>query len=417
MAVVEAVHARFGHDTELVTAAIVAHERAHETAAAGLPLDEDEAHARGAAIAAAGAEVVAHIDAVLQGANHVSSVPNPEASVPNPESRIPSPESRAPLFLGIDGGQTQTKAVLASADGRVLGRGLAGPSNHVEMPGGRERLRTAVVDSTNAALRAAGLADLSAVEFAAVYCGMTGEADFKTEIITPIFRAGSVTVAHDAPAALAGATLGAPGIIVIAGTGSVVYGENARGETARTGGWGYVFGDEGGGFGLARDGIRAALDALDDVGPPTTLVPILTERFGVADLRALPMIMYNGHVSRDGIAAASRDVLEAWRAGDEVAGRVVTHGLAMLAGRVHTVAMRLGLDAPLVCLSGGVFKATAYADAFAAAVHARVPGADVRHARLSPAAGAVLLAFRAAGQPVTDAIRTQLLNSAREDRP
>ncbi len=321
------------------------------------------------------------------------------------------------LYLGIDGGQTQTKAVVARADGRVLGRGLGGPSNHVEAPGGRERLRAAVIDSTNAALRDAGLGDVSSVEFAAVHCGMTGEADFKTEIITPLFRAGVVAVAHDAPAALAGATLGAPGIIVIAGTGSVVYGENDRGETARTGGWGYVFGDEGGGFGLARDGIRAALDALDDVGRPTALVRILSARFGIEDLRVLPMTMYNGHISRDGIAAASRDVIEAWRGGDAVAGEVVAHALDRLSGRVRSVAARLGMSRPLVCLAGGVFTAASYAESFADAVRDRVPDAEVRPARLSPAAGAVLLAFRAAGLPVTDAMRAHMLDAADEDRP
>ncbi len=133
--------------------------------------------------------------------------------IPNPESRIPA------LYLGIDGGQTGTQAVLADATGRVRGRGAGGPSNHVEMPGGRERLRGAVIDSTNAALREAGLGDVTTVTFATVYCAMTGEADFKTEIITPIFKASTVCVEHDAPAALAGATLGMPGIIVVAGHG------------------------------------------------------------------------------------------------------------------------------------------------------------------------------------------------------
>jgi N-acetylglucosamine kinase-like BadF-type ATPase len=330
----------------------------------------------------------------------------------------PGPGTRYPeLYLGIDGGQTQTKAVLADTSGRVLGRGIGGPSNHVEAPGGRERLRAGVTDSTNTALREAGLGDLSTVEFASVYCGMTGEADFKTEIITPLFRTRALKVEHDAPAALAGATLGAPGIIVIAGTGSVIYGENERGETSRAGGWGYVFGDEGSGFGLARDAVRAALDALDDVGPPTTLVAVLTRRFGVEDLRLLPMVMYNGHISRDGIAAASREVIDTWQAGDAVAGQVVGHGLDAIARRVHSVATRLGMPQPLVCLSGGVFRSRPYVDAFAAAVSARLPGADVRHARLSAAAGAVLLAFRADGRPVTDAMRTRLLTSVLEERP
>lgn len=323
---------------------------------------------------------------------------------------------RPRVFLGIDGGQTGTQAILADDTGRVLGRGAAGPSNHVEMPGGRERLRDAVTESANEALRVAGIGDLTSVEFAAVYCAMTGEADFKTEIITPIFTAAVLDVQHDAPAALAGATLGAPGIIAVAGTGSVVFGENARGETARTGGWGYVFGDEGSGFGLARDAIRSALDALDGVGPDTALVPRLTTKFGVTDLRLLPMVMYNGHISRDGIASAARDVLAAWLDGDQVAGAVVTAGLDAVARRVASVARRLAIEAPLVCLSGGVFRSQPYAEAFRGTVLSYLPGARVEPARLSPAAGAVLLAMRAAGAPITDATRATLVATAHEDR-
>ncbi len=73
------------------------------------------------------------------------------ARLPVPDSRFPVPGSRFPrLFLGIDGGQTGTQAVLADATGRVLGHGAGGPSNHVEMPGGRERLRQAILDSAGA---------------------------------------------------------------------------------------------------------------------------------------------------------------------------------------------------------------------------------------------------------------------------
>jgi N-acetylglucosamine kinase-like BadF-type ATPase len=320
------------------------------------------------------------------------------------------------LYLGIDGGQTRTRALVADATGRVLGVGVAGPSNHVEMPGGRERLLAAVTGSANAALRHAGCGDIAHTPFAAVYCAMTGEADFKTEIITPAFSARVLAVEHDAPAALEGATLGHPGIIVIAGTGSVVFGRTADGETARAGGWGYVFGDEGGGFGLAREGVRRALDALDGVGPDTDLVGRVAARFGVADLRLLPMVMYNGHVSRDAIAQAARDVIDAWQSGDAVAARVVEAGVAALAARVSSVAHRLRLTAPLVCLTGGVCRSAVYADLLAEGIRARRPEAEVRPARMSPVAGALLLAYRAGGLEVTESMRLRLLDSAIEDR-
>lgn len=328
----------------------------------------------------------------------------------------PAPGTRHPIFLGIDGGQTGTQAVVADDTGRVLGRGEAGPSNHVEMPGGRERLRDAVRDSTNAALRTAGLGDVQSVTFASAYCAMTGEADFKAEIIASTVKATVLQVEHDAPAALAGATLGSPGVIVIAGTGSVVFGENGEGQTSRAGGWGYVFGDEGSGFGLAREGIRAALDNLDGVGPDTRLVSVLTEFFGVSDLRLLPMVMYNGKVSRDGVAAAARHVLATWQDGDEVAARVVREGLDALARRVASVARRLRLVDADVRLSGGVFRSDPYVAAFRDAVQALLPQASVLPARLNPAAGAVLLALRAGHVAVTDAVRANLLDSAHEGR-
>ncbi|MBA2354824.1 MAG: ATPase, partial [Acidobacteria bacterium] len=164
-----------------------------------------------------------------------------------------------PWYLGIDGGQTRTRAVVADATGQVVGRGVGGPSNHVEAPGGRDRLRAGVSDSVAAALQQAGLPVLAEIAFASVYCGMTGEADYKHEVIAPLLRTSALLVEHDAPAALAGATVGEAGIIAIAGTGSVVYGETSSGERARTGGWGYLFGDEGSGFGLARDAVCAAL--------------------------------------------------------------------------------------------------------------------------------------------------------------
>src|SRR5208283_3215279 len=74
-----------------------------------------------------------------------------------------------------------------------------------------------------------------------------------------------------------GATGGKPGVVVIAGTGSIAFGENALGETARAGGWGYIFGDEGGGFDIVRQALRAVLSEHEGWGPRTALTPALLE--------------------------------------------------------------------------------------------------------------------------------------------
>lgn len=317
------------------------------------------------------------------------------------------------IVLGVDGGQSHTEAVVADLQGQVLGRGRGGPSNHVEAPGGRERLRTAVTDSVGGALRQARLGTVDATPFAAAHFAMTGEADFKHEIIGSIVQADQLDVAHDTPAALAGATGGAPGIVIIAGTGSVAFGESADGHVARSAGFGYLFGDEGSGFGVARDALRTAMKAVDRGERLSPLMEQLAVRFGVSDLRDMPMRFYNHQVSRDEVAAAARDVLAAADAGDPLAAAVVKDGIAALVDMVDNVASRLSMSAPDVRMVGGMFRHVPYRMAFERQVRTALPGARAAMPLLGPAEGAVMLALRRAGR-VIDADVLRALTASRE---
>src|SRR5208282_6278819 len=95
-------------------------------------------------------------------------------------------------------------------------------------------------------------------------------------------RAEQMMVTTDAAIALSGATATGQGIAAIAGTGSIAFGRNAEGRTARTGGWGYIFGDEGGAFDIARQALRAALRMEEGWGPETALRRMLLEATGAA---------------------------------------------------------------------------------------------------------------------------------------
>src|SRR4051794_22219135 len=137
------------------------------------------------------------------------------------------------LFLGIDGGQSGTTALVGDESGRVIGIGKAGPCNHARASEGRRKFLTALETSINAAL---GNIAGSQPEFAAACMGFSGGPDDKDALAREVVRAGRYLITHDAHIALAGATGGAPGIIVIAGTGSIAFGRNAAGQTARAGG-------------------------------------------------------------------------------------------------------------------------------------------------------------------------------------
>jgi len=314
------------------------------------------------------------------------------------------------LYLGVDGGQSHTEAVIANGAGNILGRGRGGPSNHAEQPGGHERLLRAVVDSVTSALRAAGQGRIADIEFAAAHCAMTGGADYKEGAIASVLRARRLAVGHDAPAALAGAMAGEPGLVIIAGTGAVAYGERDDGRSLRIGGWGFLFGDEGSGFWISVEGVRRAMRAFDGVAEPTVLGKLALEHFGVPDLGKLAMAVYHEEISRDQLARFAATVHRAAAGGDEVAREIIAEGGRFLARLAATSAQRLEFrpgETSVGCV-GGVFRGELVREAFAAPLRELWSGARVVEPRFDPAVGALLLAYRLAGRQRTDNLLSNL---------
>jgi N-acetylglucosamine kinase-like BadF-type ATPase len=322
------------------------------------------------------------------------------------ESEIPNPKSQ--IFLGVDGGQSHTEAVVADEFGNVLGRGLGGPSNHAEIPGGRERLRTAIIDSVSAALKIPK-SEIRNPKFAAAYFGMTGGADYKEEMIREIITAEIFRVGHDAPTALASGTGGKPGIVVISGTGSAIYGENERGEKARAGGLGYLFSDEGSGFWLAAQTIRLAIKEQDGVIADAGLEKLVLEHFRVAKIRDLTTPFYNGKVSRDEIAGFAKIAHEAAVAGNAPLREQIRFGADSLAENVKSVARRLRFTGnfPVVGV-GGMFQGALMRECFVKSLAEMVPDAEFIAPRFKPAIGALLLAYRSAKIELSDELLSNL---------
>ncbi|MBV8551182.1 MAG: hypothetical protein JOY54_07755 [Acidobacteriaceae bacterium] len=299
------------------------------------------------------------------------------------------------LYLGIDGGQSSTTALIADETGRVLGCGTGGPCNHVTGAEARAKFLRAVGDCIAQACQEAQL-DAATVHFAAVCCGFSGGAEDKDAFVRELIRSGRYKVTHDAEIALTGATAGAPGIIVIAGTGSMAFGRNAEGKTARAGGWGYVFGDEGGAFDLVRRGLRAALRWEEGWGPATVLHALLLESAGAETANAL---LHRFYVTpRSEIARLAPLVTEAAEAGDAIAGAVINYAASALVGYVEGVYRHLfpsGGQVPVAYI-GGVFRSMPALVAFRDKLQASI-NCEAVPPRLSPAAGAVLDALRLDG--------------------
>lgn len=301
------------------------------------------------------------------------------------------------LFLGVDGGQSSTTALIGDETGRVLGYGRAGPCNHVGAAEGRTKFVNAIQGCLSAACREAGL-DPEQVRFEAACLGFSGGPADKQAILAEMLAVERLIVTHDALIALAGATAGEPGIITIAGTGSIAFGRNSAGRTARAGGWGYIYGDEGGGFDLTRQALRAALRHEEGWGPATLLRAMLLETTGASDANDLLHRFYTTDFPRPRIAGYARLVDEAARKGDGVAREILHEAARQLAALAMAVRQQLFAEgeAARVSYIGGVFRGGILLERFRALVELE-EGNRVGPPVHGPAAGALLESYSAAG--------------------
>lgn len=300
------------------------------------------------------------------------------------------------LFLGVDGGQTGTTALIGDDTGCLLGAGSGGPCNHAAAGEGRRKLVRAVSESVAAACTQAGL-DAGTVRFAAACFGMSGGPEDKQEILRQMLPADVVLVTDDAVIALAGATGGEPGIVTIAGTGSIAFGRNAAGRAARTGGWGYIYGDEGGGFDIARQALRAVLRAAEGWGPPTALAPALLEAVGSADANDALHRFYTPDWPRSRVAALAPLVDEIAMAGDAIAREILHNAaqqLALLAASVRCQLWKPGEPARVAWI-GGVFRSRLLLERYRSLVELE-EGNRPGPPEFDPSVGALIEAYRAA---------------------
>jgi N-acetylglucosamine kinase-like BadF-type ATPase len=257
--------------------------------------------------------------------------------------------------LGIDVGGTKTVCLLADENGRILGEGH-GPGGNL-LAAGEEELERVLRDAVDAAIDGRGIA------IDAICLGVAGvdrEDEIRTvhDVVARVGYRSRVVVVNDALIALVAGAGAAPGIVVIAGTGSIVYGRNARNLAARAGGWGHIIGDEGSGYWIGREALAAVVRASDGRGPDTQLTEAVMRHFELADVTELVRVVYDRELPRVSVAALGPVIQRARDSGDPVAIRILDRAAAELAVAADAVATRLDLreDACRVVLAGGVFR-------------------------------------------------------------
>jgi N-acetylglucosamine kinase-like BadF-type ATPase len=316
--------------------------------------------------------------------------------------------ARARYVLGIDGGATKTLAALLDLEQGTLHLGQAGPSNEDAV--GTRAAVDALLEAADAAVARAG------IEGERLDAEVIALAGTDTEAVARHVRAARSEdwlVVNDVVAAWATATEARPGVGVISGTGSNVFGVGFDGRAWRAGGWGHQLGDEGSGYWFGVESIKAALRDREASGPETALSGAAVEFFGVATVEALAALVYSKPLGKGEIAAFAIETAKLAAAGDAVACEIYRRGASLLGEQVAAVIRRTGLaDAGRagdrdgdgargfpVGLVGSAYKAGAvFVQPLTRVVHELAPEAHVAVVEMAPVGGSLLLAMRACGR-------------------
>jgi N-acetylglucosamine kinase-like BadF-type ATPase len=295
--------------------------------------------------------------------------------------------------LGIDAGGTKTVCQLADESGEILAEARRGGANLQAI--GEFEVEKVLYDVMEEAI-----GDLE-VSPAAICLGIAGvdrpdDARVVRGIMKRIGYKAKLLVVNDALVALEAGAPDEPGVVVIAGTGSIAYGRNERNQAARAGGWGYMLGDEGSGYWIGRAALRAVLSESDRRGPATQLTGLLLNYYGVARAQDLIHQVYHGTLRPAAIASLAQCVQGAFSDGDPVAVGILRGSADQLESSAVSVAKRLelvGSEFPFV-LSGGIFRAVPWLEEeLGRRLPLAAPGSRTVLLNVEPAGGAVRLAL------------------------
>lgn len=314
-------------------------------------------------------------------------------------------------FIGIDGGGTKTTCAIGTADGRVLAI-VSGASSNIQS----KPLSQVVNVITGLIEEALDQSDSEFTQLTMVYMALAGSAreEDRKKIMTALQKRmpalKDYVIDHDAKGALAAGTWHETGMVLIAGTGSIVYAfQSPEEEPIRVGGWGYLLGDEGSGFDIGRKGISAVMKEYDRTGTATRLTDFVLEHFGKRDPSNLIPTIYGAKNVRGNLASVAKVVFLAAEGGDKVAKDILKGAKEDLVRLVEAAYRQMpDTSSQTLVVSGGVFQNRLFRESFEADIREQLNGLTLIYPKLSPVIGALTLALKQAGIQLTDDVKKTL---------
>lgn len=314
----------------------------------------------------------------------------------------------AEYVLGVDGGGSWTRSVIMKLDGTIIGVGKAGPSNPI----------TSGVDKSmeNIFLAEQKANKNKANSYKSSIFGIAGAYRSKSKqlMCNKLSKAfGEVKIISDAHSALAGATGCKPGVIAIAGTGSIAYGVNEKGLEAKAGGWGWRLGDEGSGYTIGKKALKAVLRYYDGSERVTALKEMILNNLELSNVEEIVDWAYDLNREPRHFASLVPIVKEAEKQGDLIATQIMKESGAELGIITQTVIKKLKMSGkfPVACC-GGVFKQPkGYNVSFEETVKKVAPDCVFIEPRFSPTIGSALLALKSQNIEINESLLSRVNES------
>lgn len=312
--------------------------------------------------------------------------------------------------LGLSGGGSRTRAVILNDRGDTLGEGEGGPANIRAVD--TATARTSLADAVQQALKSAHISpqQLSAATWALAGAGRAAEKSTYQSIANLLLPSIQTTITTDAEAALIGALGDRCGLVIIAGTGMIAYGEDGQGNAARAGGWGNYL-DEGSGYALGIATLRSILAEADGTGNATHLTQSVLTHLNRVKSSKLISWLYDPERSPADVAALAPFALSAAESGDRVAVALVSKAADALADAAVAVYRRLQHQSETlpISYSGGLIeKSVFYCQLVQQAIRTRLPHMNLHPPQAEPVMGAAALAFAELGVSFIQPIETSL---------
>ena len=297
-------------------------------------------------------------------------------------------------YLGIDGGGTKTTAVICDENCNFISS-FVGESinfNSVGTKTARENLR-AIAD---------GVTQGGNIRPDAVFIGMSAISERADDVLTKelcddIFDCGNITMDSDVFIGIEAMRCDGAAAMVISGTGSMAAGRLADGEIIHTGGWGYILGDEGSGYAMALDAIKAGICASEGSSQPTSLTQAVLDHFKISDMQELIDIFYDPPLPRSEIAKFAPVFMDCVKNADQAATEILKYHAKKLADTVSALLVRMPEGTPLGLWGGVMINCTEFRDEFSSRIKQKFPATKIFIPEYAPEYGAVFAAMKSDG--------------------